>query len=35
MTWFAFWIGMAVGVLVGMFILSVFATKDEDHDPET
>lgn len=28
--WFAYWIGVACGVLLGMFIVSVFIGVDED-----
>jgi hypothetical protein len=28
--WFAFWIGVSAGVLIGMFIVSVFIGADED-----
>ena len=28
--WFAYWIGVASGVLLGMFIVSVFIGVDED-----
>lgn len=34
MSWFPFWIGVAVGMLLGMFVFSVFSINESDHDPE-
>jgi len=28
MTWMCFWFGVAVGILIGMFIVSIFAAGD-------
>lgn len=32
MTWFTFWIGCAVGIVIGMLISAMFAVAKGGHD---